>query len=292
MSHVLRPFIPLPRRHHRLLSAATITHLLKPQPPTPTTTTYPHSSRKYTQSSSLHRYPHFNLNALRLRDSPPPEISELSDDEDESSRSRNEKKRVARRAVKFGIQLSKFSATQIKRILKVASLHREVLDAILLVKKLGREAKRRQYNLIGKFLRDVDPELMDSLLVATLEGDKKKFEKLFGLGSWDIKEDEDDAHDIESEDDEEDSQYHNDMVERWCAGLTNKDIGITNEVYSLHEIEFDRQELRRLVRRVHSLQENQISSEEKAEEADAKNLRARRSLTRFLRNIAKQIPDD
>ncbi|KAG9149018.1 hypothetical protein Leryth_010623 [Lithospermum erythrorhizon] len=256
MSHVLRPFIPLPRRHHRLLSAATITHLLKPQPPTPTTTTYPHSSRKYTQSSSLHRYPHFNLNALRLRDSPPPEISELSDDEDESSRSRNEKKRVARRA------------------------------------KLGREAKRRQYNLIGKFLRDVDPELMDSLLVATLEGDKKKFEKLFGLGSWDIKEDEDDAHDIESEDDEEDSQYHNDMVERWCAGLTNKDIGITNEVYSLHEIEFDRQELRRLVRRVHSLQENQISSEEKAEEADAKNLRARRSLTRFLRNIAKQIPDD
>lgn len=31
------------------------------------------------------------------------------------------------------------------------------------------------------------------------------------------------------------------VVTRWFDGLINKDIGITNEIYSLREVDFDRQ---------------------------------------------------
>jgi len=31
------------------------------------------------------------------------------------------------------------------------------------------------------------------------------------------------------------------IADRWCAGLLCKDISITNEVYAVHNVEFDRQ---------------------------------------------------
>lgn len=34
---------------------------------------------------------------------------------------------------------------------------------------------------------------------------------------------------------------HVDIATRWFEGLINKDVEITNEVYSIHDIEFDRQ---------------------------------------------------
>ncbi|XP_015636802.1 uncharacterized protein [Oryza sativa Japonica Group] len=69
-------------------------------------------------------------------------------------KSRNDLKREARRAVQWGMDLAKFSPPQIKRILRAASLDREVFDALMLVKRFGsdvREGKRRQFNYIGIF---------------------------------------------------------------------------------------------------------------------------------------------
>lgn len=49
------------------------------------------------------------------------------------------------------------------------------------------------------------------------------------------------------------------------------------------------QELRKLVRRVHSVEEHKVAVEENKGEIDATVEGAKRSLTRFLRALAKQI---
>ncbi|KAK9269812.1 hypothetical protein L1049_025385 [Liquidambar formosana] len=51
-------------------------------------------------------------------------------------------------------------------------------------------------------------------------------------------------------------------------------------------------ELRKLVRKVHSIQEQQDIAEENEGVVDAAQIRARKSLTRFLRDIAKQMPTE
>uniref|UniRef100_A0A0D9ZHV7 Uncharacterized protein n=1 Tax=Oryza glumipatula TaxID=40148 RepID=A0A0D9ZHV7_9ORYZ len=74
-------------------------------------------------------------------------------------KSRNDLKREARRAVQWGMDLAKFSPLQIKRILRAASLDREVFDALMLVKRFGsdvREGKRRQFNYIVYRLRGTE----------------------------------------------------------------------------------------------------------------------------------------
>ncbi|XP_020681780.2 uncharacterized protein LOC110099086 [Dendrobium catenatum] len=93
---------------------------------------------------------------------PPSDGSDIGSDEvglktsgDSFKKSRNELKKEARRAVRWGMDLSTFSPPQIKYILRAASLEREVVDAILLVKRLGpdvREGRRRQFNYIGNIL--------------------------------------------------------------------------------------------------------------------------------------------
>lgn len=52
------------------------------------------------------------------------------------------------------------------------------------------------------------------------------------------------------------------------------------------------QELRKLVRKVHSIQERQATTEENEKEADAAVMAARKSLTRFLLSLAKHMPSD
>lgn len=49
------------------------------------------------------------------------------------------------------------------------------------------------------------------------------------------------------------------------------------------------QELRKLVRRVHSVEEHKVAEEQNKGEIDAAVVGAKRSLTRFLRALAKQI---
>lgn len=203
-------------------------------------------------------------------------------------------KREARRAVLWGMDLASFSNRQIRRILRVASLDEEVFEAIMLAKRLGsdvREGKRRQFNYIGKLLREVQPELMDTLIQATKDGDESRLRAL--SDSVIIEDDDEVAEETEDEVEEEGSDECISIATRWSEGLINKDIKITNEVYSVQSVEFDRQELRKLIRRVHSIQDQQATStDENKKEIDAAMMIARQSLNRFLHSLAKQMPSD
>ncbi|KAK8947743.1 hypothetical protein KSP40_PGU017110 [Platanthera guangdongensis] len=211
--------------------------------------------------------------------------------------SRNELKREARRAVRWGIELATFSPTQIKRILRAASLEREVLDAILLVKidmypsRLGpdvREGKRRQFNYIGRLLRKAQPELMDALVQASKEGDTSRLQALTGQKTLfiDDEDSEENEDDLESEEEQDDEKYM-EVADRWFDGLVYKDPSITNEVYSVHAVDFDRQELRRLVRRVQSIHE-ESNVDESGLKSNAVLTKAKKSLILFLHSLAKK----
>ncbi|THG03785.1 hypothetical protein TEA_005371 [Camellia sinensis var. sinensis] len=339
MVHLMKPvMLRWLRWQHRCYSRTTLHHYLFHSP----------SSTLYTLTTSLqpplistvvpsfHRTLHFRSQGLKSPYALDSRYSNIDDSDDPNARkSRNEKKREARRAVGWGMELAAFSTPQIKRILRVASLEPEVFDAIMLVKvfvflpqRLGRdvrEGKRRQFNYIGRLLRDAEPELMDGLIQATKDGDQNKFQALSGSEMWDIEDDDDEVEETEYEDEEEGSHNYINMATRWSDGLINKDADITKEIYSVQDVDFDRQdyhsktvakrsmvedpdpyslgpcsaaflflglvlrELRRLVREVHSMQERQVTSEENEGEADAALNGAERSLARFLRTLAKQL---
>ncbi|MQL76388.1 hypothetical protein Taro_008773 [Colocasia esculenta] len=212
------------------------------------------------------------------------EESDSGSDPDSPKKSRNERKREARRAVKWGMDLANFSPPQIKRILRVACLEKEVFDAIMLVKRLGpdvREGRRRQFNYIGRLLRKVQPELMDTLIQASKDGDHSKLQALSGPETLAVE----DYYEEEEETDlEEVSQHYVDIARRWFDGLVYKDTSITKEIYSIHNVEFDRQELRKLVRKVQTIEECHLVEEN----GGAALTRAKQSLNRFLCTIAKR----
>ncbi|TVU13336.1 hypothetical protein EJB05_40388, partial [Eragrostis curvula] len=288
--------------------------------------------------------------ALRPPGPLPPDAEE-ADDTDAGDgaavpfkKSRNELKREARRAVQWGMDLAKFPPPQIKRILRAASLESEVFDALMLVKKFGpdvREGKRRQYNYIGSLLRSAQPELMDTLIQASKDGDDSTLQAF--LRERTLVEEED-----LPEEEESDEEYMK-IADRWFEGLLCKDISVTNEVYALHNVEFDRQlpcmdtmltsigahqvtyvrkevahetlsfssvhlrerkgkrkgdggalatasrrgtemltvELRKLVRRVHMVQES-TQNIDGSEKSNTKLLKAKKPLLRFLRCLAKE----
>jgi len=195
------------------------------------------------------------------------------------------------------MDLASFSTPQIKRILRVASLEPEVFEAIMLVKRLGRdvkEGKRRQFNLIGRLLREAEPELMNGLIQATKDGDQRKFQALFGPETLVIEEDDEVVEETEDEDEDADEGPHNyiERANRWFDGLINRDVDINKEIYSVHDVDFDRQELRRLVREVHARQEQLVSSEVNNGGEDTALIAAKKSLTRFLRTVSKQLPTE
>ncbi|KAK7343353.1 hypothetical protein VNO77_12020 [Canavalia gladiata] len=277
---VLRPLRRLPWLHHNAFVTLPLHHhhLLPPEP---------------TKTASTSHY-RFSLGTLvssrRISNVPLP----ATDSDPEAKKSRNQLKRDAKRAVKWGMELASFSAPQIKRILRVASLDQVVFEALMLVKRLGpdvREGRRRQFNYIGKLLREVEPELMDRLIRATKDSDHKELQVLTGLGSDDLEAD-DYLVEPESEEDEEESNWHDSQVTRWFDGLINKDLEITNEVYSTQGVEFDRQELRKLVRRVHFTQEMKAASEEEEKKVEIATTGAKKALTRFLRGLSKRIPNE
>ncbi|KAB2096517.1 hypothetical protein ES319_A01G113200v1 [Gossypium barbadense] len=227
--------------------------------------------------------------------------NEISDDsESDVKKSRNQKKREARRAVRWGMDLASFSTPQIKLILRASSLEQDVFDALMLVKvfvfllqRLGpdvREGKRRQFNYIGKLLREVEPELMEALIQATKVGDQKTLQALAGSETQIIEEEDDEEEDDNDDQFEYSSQEFVNTANRWFDGLISKDIEITNEVFSASSVDFDRQELRKLVRKVQTSQEqSQNVSEEDKAKIEAAVRSARKSLTRFLRTLAKQL---
>ncbi|KAK4753437.1 hypothetical protein SAY87_022235 [Trapa incisa] len=268
------------------------------------TVLFPQDTRCYRQQStatvpSARRNISYRFGGLRVPNTPAPyelgSSDTSSDSDDEPSwKSRNQKKREARRAVQWGMDLASFSTPQIRRILRLASLEEEVFQALMLVKRMGRdvrEGKRRQFSYIGKLLREAEPELMDGLIQATKDGDHSRLQALSASeASVDKDDGEDDIYEEEYESGDEESPEHVSIATRWLDGLVTRDNGITNEVYSIRSIEFDRQELRKLVRKVHSIQEGQSSVGKDVGGGEADLIGAKKSLSRFLRTLAKQIP--
>lgn len=259
-------------------------HFLSPQ----TTTSVPHRLFFFTRPS--HRsYAHPRSRGLRLPREPHL-VEEETAAEKNDKKSRSEMKREARQAVRWAMDLASFSAPQIKRILKAASLEREVFEALMLVKRFGpdvREGKRRQFNYIGKLLRDAQLDLLGALIQATKDGDQSRFQVLASSVELVDEDLEEEFYESESELEYEVSSDHIILANKWFDGLVNKDIQITNEVYSVDEVEFDRQELRRLVRKVHCVQDRQSQSDEgeKSFELTA----AEKLLNRFLCSLAKSL---
>ncbi|XP_060199844.1 uncharacterized protein LOC132628126 [Lycium barbarum] len=291
MANVVRPLMNWPKWHHYLYIRASFIHLVQSPLPLFSSTKPPFS----TSSPSAFRQAHFRSRAApKSRESQLPldQSDSDSDSDGKIRKSRNEKKREARRAVKWAMDLAKFSPPRIKRILRVASAEQEVYDAVIVVKRLGpdvREGKRRQFNYIGRLLRDVEPELMDGLIQATKDGDQTKFQALAGSELAATEDVDEEVEETEYEDDEEDSEDVIVLVDRWFDGLINKDIDISKEIYSLSEVDFDRQELRGLVRKVQSVREKGSNSDEEEGKVNSDIVRAERSLTRFLRDLAKQL---
>ncbi|XP_057518040.1 uncharacterized protein LOC130798966 [Amaranthus tricolor] len=298
MSQVVRSAITITPFFHRQLL-----HFISLQTPT---------TSHHRPLLSRHRHTHIQPQALR-----PPQELELekntfrnnikieSDDEEDvednkkkKRRSRNEMKREARQAVRWGMDLVSFTTPQIKLILKAASLEEEVFEALMLVKRLGsdvREGKRRQFNYIGRLLRDADaqPDLLGALIQATKDGDQSRFQALAGLEKQvdqspkELFNESESESESESEQEIEYSGEHVMLASKWFNGLIEKDIQTSNEVYSIDTVDFDRQELRKLVRKVHNLQNRQSGTEEipvKSTELTA----AEKSLNRFLCSLAKQ----
>ncbi|XP_040364249.1 uncharacterized protein LOC112169632 isoform X3 [Rosa chinensis] len=294
-----------PALQHRCCSCVTLNHLFF-------STSLPLSTNPNSRRSSspviylATRGVHKLVRGLRPRDAPPApsDLDRNSSGSDSESsityKSRNALKRDARRAVRWAMDLASFSTPQLKLIIRVASLDQDVLDAVMLVKRFGndvREGKRRQFNYIAKLLRDADPELMDALIRATKDCDQKKLQDLCGSEVLSIDDEEEEEEEAEESDNEEEEGSHIDVATRWVEGMINKDTNITNEVYSISNVEFDRQEalhsvswlfanvsltlqeLRKLIRKVHSALERSSNSEENKEKIDEAVVGAKKSLT-------------
>ncbi|CAL1355569.1 unnamed protein product [Linum trigynum] len=280
-----------PSLHHLLTLSTSIINCCKAAPQFVSFTIAPFSSSRSVHTRTRARGPRF-ANAPRSAEVDEKEGEAGSSDSDsDGKKGRNERKREARRAVLWAMELAALSPLQIKRVLRMAKLEREVFEALTLVKRLGpdvREGKRRQYNYIGKLLREVEPELMDDLIHASKDGDWSRLQGIPGF-----KADEADDKEIEEEF-EEVSEEHIEMATRWFDGLITNDVDITKEVYALRVVDFDRQELRKLVRKVHAVQERVSDGDEESEKkvAAAAMASAKKSLNRFLRILAKQMPNE
>ncbi|MQM15930.1 hypothetical protein Taro_048882 [Colocasia esculenta] len=170
-------------------------------------------------------------------------------------------------------------------VCRAASLDKEVFDALMLVKRLGhdvREGRRRQFNYIGKLLREAEPELMDGLILATKDGDNSKLQALARLETSAV---EDVYEEEENTEFQDGCNAYVDTANRWLDGLINKDSSIINEVFSIYNVDFDRQELRKLVRQVQSIRERQPDEEKDRENSTL--IKAKKTHARFLRVLAK-----
>ncbi|CAN7109665.1 hypothetical protein BRARA_A01422 [Brassica rapa] len=301
MAQLIRPIRQLsPQCHHRLRNLRHLFSKKLPLNPPSSTPTLLLLSPSFSTARSP---PRRRLRRPPEALSPPTLIAEedggSDESESESSRSRNQRKRDARRAVRWGMELASFSSDQIKRVMRAASLGEEVYDALMLAKRLGadvREGKRRHFNYIGKLLREVEPELMDTLINATNQGDLVRIQALIASA----KDGADDAGvgdfidtETESEDEGESSEEYVAIAARWFDGLISQNVELTKEVYSLQSVDFDRQELRKLVRKVQLVHEQMKEvNPEKQKEVDAALVTAEKSLNRFLHSMAKQMQSE
>ncbi|KAK9164490.1 hypothetical protein Syun_005392 [Stephania yunnanensis] len=196
----------LVRAQHLHQSIALLHHLCSPIIAIKTVVR-DHRRFSFSSISSSRRGIDFRSRSLKLRQNPVHSDTNEDEDEDESEselptkKSRNQKKREAKRAVKWGMDLATFTAPQIKQILKLASLDRDVFEALVLVKRMGtdvREGRRRQFNYIGRLLREVEPDLMDALIQAMKDGDHSKLQTISNT-DWIMEDDDEELDDAESE---------------------------------------------------------------------------------------------
>ncbi|KAJ6938362.1 hypothetical protein NC651_004939 [Populus alba x Populus x berolinensis] len=175
-----------------------------------------------------------------------------SDSDSESYKSRKQKKREARLAVRCGMELASFSPPQIKRIIKVASLEKDVFDALIDQDRMcGKESGGNI--IISKMVIGVG---------CSLQGFSGLEEKIIGDGNEESGESE---YDVEEE--------------AW--GHT---------IYALRSI--DLTELHKHVRRMHEVQERKGVAEEIEQELETAITAAKKSLARFLHGLDKQMPSE
>lgn len=133
MAHqLIRPLRQWPRLQYHCIFTPTLHHSLS-SPSLFSTKAISHLL-SFTKPPSLHSNRHFRSYGLRLPNGPAPShLQETGGEQDsDAKRSRNERKREARRAVPWGMELAAFSTPQIKRILRY-SMHIffEQVDVIL-----------------------------------------------------------------------------------------------------------------------------------------------------------------
>ncbi|KAL3689855.1 hypothetical protein R1sor_016164 [Riccia sorocarpa] len=219
---------------------------------------------------------------------------------------RNASKKQSAKARVWGRELATLSPSQLRQACKWASLEEDVYDAVMLVKDLGtshkvKHGRRRQYNYIGGLLRDVDPETMESVLKAIKDGD---VEGLVFVPSGQP-DDVDAELEVEVEDEEAKENGTLQQAETWCNGLVAGDRAIEDEVYSIYDVDFDRQELRKMVREVRKYEGKSAitSGSEEAEVGQApseaeistkrtKRERAEKTLLYFLLKLVKERRDN
>ncbi|CAM6117576.1 unnamed protein product [Calypogeia fissa] len=220
----------------------------------------------------------------------------------EESKSRNQSKRDAKRARQWGVELASLAPAQLKQAVRWAGLSEEVYDAVMIVKNLGtvskvRNGRRRQYTYIGGLLRDVDPNVMEPVLKATKDGDVESI-----MLNSAVLPDPEDLDDKESWAEEEEEDETKLVADEWLQGLVDGVSSVEDEVYSIYDVDFDRQELRKLVR---NAQKSTVVAESSApsdpSEVDRVDLsvslsanenKSEEKLRQFLINIARQRAED
>ncbi|GKV48764.1 hypothetical protein SLEP1_g55558 [Rubroshorea leprosula] len=202
VARLIRPLRQWPQVQNRYRSLTVLDRLLFSSSLVTVATIVTLHSFSFATDTSSRRSVCHRSRGLRLPNSPTlpnlqKEDGETGDSDTDGKTSRNQKKR------------------------EVAALGQEVFEALTLVKRLGpnvREGKRTQFNYIGKLLREVEPELMDTLIQAANVGDQITLQHLASLQPQ-IMEDEDDDEESESEDEDEVSQAHTNIASRWFDGL-------------------------------------------------------------------------
>ncbi|XP_010519156.1 PREDICTED: uncharacterized protein LOC104798678 [Tarenaya hassleriana] len=291
MARLIRPMRQFsPQLHHHFSNRATHHQFVSQLPPPPSLSTVLLFT-SYSTASSLPRR-RFNL---RKRHPPPAEalvptviVEEAGGDDDigesDAKKSRNLRKREARRAVRWGMELASFSNDQIKRILRAASLEEDVYDALMLAKRLGpdvREGKRRQFNYIefgekGLYTR-VDRDLDKSADYGEFMDKKKPVPD--GCG-WKMKVD---SHEVmKFGANSPGTQMLEELKQRLQSAQQKRKTGADKERRDV--------ELRKLVRNLRLAQERRKSvTEETEKKISAAVVAAEKSLTRFLYSLAKQV---
>ena len=129
MARLIRPLRQWPQLqlHHHCSSRTALGHFLYTSLPLTISTKTPSHCFSFATSTSFRGNARHRPRGVRLPNALSPsdlQEGETSDLESDEKKSRNQKKREARRAVRWGMDLASFSAPQIKRILRYSAIQK------------------------------------------------------------------------------------------------------------------------------------------------------------------------